>query len=248
MTFSDSLAAHAGSAISHNTQMKEPIVEPAIVVENICKSYPTPDGILEVLDDINFRARQSESIAIVGVSGSGKSTLLALLAGLDLPTSGRISIHGESLSDTDEDTRAKLRNKYIGFVFQQFHLLHNLNALENVALPLELRGASDALREARAALDQVGLAKRTRHFPRQLSGGEQQRVALARAYCARPKILYADEPTGNLDTTTAAKITDLLFNLNNEYATTLVLVTHDEKLAARCVRQVRLVDGHLEDA
>jgi putative ABC transport system ATP-binding protein len=227
--------------------MSEQILKPAIIVENISKSYPTPDGILEVLNDINFRAEQSESIAIVGVSGSGKSTLLALLAGLDLPTSGSISIHGERLSDTDEDARAKLRNKYIGFVFQQFHLLGNLSALENVALPLELRGDKEATQHANTALDQVGLSERVQHFPRQLSGGEQQRVALARAFCARPKILYADEPTGNLDTATATKITDLLFALNEEYATTLVLVTHDETLAARCARQVRLVDGHLID-
>lgn len=198
-----------------------------------------------MLDGIKFRAEQSESIAIVGVSGSGKSTLLALLAGLDLPSSGSIMIHGENLSDADEDQRAALRNKYIGFVFQQFHLLPNLTALENVALPLDLRGDKAANQHARTVLDQVGLAQRVQHYPRQLSGGEQQRVALARAFCSRPKILFADEPTGNLDTKTAANVINLLFSLNDEYATTLILVTHDESLAARCARRVRLVDGRL---
>ena len=220
-------------------------LNPAIVVENISKSYPTPDGPLQVLDGIKFKAEQSESIAIVGVSGSGKSTLLALLAGLDLPSSGSIMIHGENLSDADEDQRASLRNKYIGFVFQQFHLLPNLTALENVALPLDLRGDKAASQHARTVLEQVGLAQRVQHYPRQLSGGEQQRVALARAFCSRPKILFADEPTGNLDTKTAANVINLLFSLNDEYATTLILVTHDESLAARCARRVRLVDGRL---
>ena len=218
----------------------------AIVVDNMSKSYPTSDGPVEILDNINFRAEQSESVAIVGVSGSGKSTLLALLAGLDLPTHGSVTIYGTSLSAANEDTRAALRNKYVGFVFQQFHLLPNLNALENVALPLELRGDDNANEHARAVLEQVGLTSRIRHFPRQLSGGEQQRVAIARAYCSRPKILFADEPTGNLDSATAARIIDLLFLLNSEYATTLILVTHDENVASRCARRVRLVDGHLE--
>ncbi len=217
----------------------------AIVVENISKFYSTPDGPLKVLDDINFRAEQSESIAIVGVSGSGKSTLLALLAGLDLATSGTIHIHGEDLSDADEDERARLRNRYIGFVFQQFHLLPNLTALENVALPLELRADVDADRHALAALSQVGLASRVQHFPRQLSGGEQQRVAIARAYCSRPQILFADEPTGNLDAKTALRIADLLFELNDEYSTTLVLVTHDTGLASRCDRRLRIENGRL---
>jgi putative ABC transport system ATP-binding protein len=218
----------------------------AIVVENMSKSYPTTDGSIEILDNINFRAEQTESVAIVGVSGSGKSTLLALLAGLDLPTSGSVTIYGTSLSAANEDARAALRNKYIGFVFQQFHLLPNLNALENVALPLELRGDTNANEHALAVLEQVGLTSRIRHFPRQLSGGEQQRVAIARAYCSRPKILFADEPTGNLDSATAARIIDLLFLLNSEYATALILVTHDEKVAARCARRVRLIDRHLE--
>jgi putative ABC transport system ATP-binding protein len=232
--------------IRHNSQMEMPTRQAAIIVENISKIYATPDGPLKVLDNINFRAEQSESIAIVGVSGSGKSTLLALLAGLDLPTSGLIQIHGEDLSAANEDERARLRNLYIGFVFQQFHLLPNLTALENVALPLELRADMDANHHALAALSQVGLAARVQHFPRQLSGGEQQRVAIARAYCSRPRILFADEPTGNLDAKTATKIADLLFKLNHEYATTLVLVTHDESLASRCDRRVWLDDGRLK--
>ncbi len=217
----------------------------AIIVDNISKEYTTPDGPLSVLDNINFRAEQSESIAIVGVSGSGKSTLLSLLAGLDLPTSGRVLIHGEDLSRASEDERARLRNRYIGFVFQQFHLLPNLTALENVALPLELRADAAAAAHAGDALAAVGLSERLRHFPRQLSGGEQQRVAIARAYCARPPILFADEPTGNLDARTAAKVADLLFTLNDRYATTLILVTHDERLAERCGRIIRLADGRM---
>lgn len=200
-----------------------------------------------MLNDIKFRAAQSESIAIVGVSGSGKSTLLALLAGLDVPSSGSVHIHGENLSAVSEDERAALRNKYVGFVFQQFHLLPNFNALENVALPLELRGDRNANQQAALTLAQVGLANRVHHYPRQLSGGEQQRVALARAYCSRPKILFADEPTGNLDGATAQKVTDLLFSLNEEYATTLILVTHDTELASRCSRRVQLLDGSLSE-
>lgn len=200
-----------------------------------------------MLNDIKFRAAQSESIAIVGVSGSGKSTLLALLAGLDVPSSGSVHIHGENLTAVSEDERAALRNKYVGFVFQQFHLLPNFNALENVALPLELRGDRNANQQAALTLAQVGLANRVHHYPKQLSGGEQQRVALARAYCSRPKILFADEPTGNLDGATAQKITDLLFSLNEEYATTLILVTHDTELASRCSRRVQLLDGSLSE-
>jgi putative ABC transport system ATP-binding protein len=219
----------------------------AITVENISKTYTTPDGPLTVLNDIKFRAAQSESIAIVGVSGSGKSTLLALLAGLDVPSSGSVHIHGENLTAVSEDERAALRNKYVGFVFQQFHLLPNFNALENVALPLELRGDRNANQQAALTLAQVGLANRVHHYPRQLSGGEQQRVALARAYCSRPKILFADEPTGNLDGATAQKVTDLLFSLNEEYATTLILVTHDTELASRCSRRVQLLDGSLSE-
>ena len=229
----------------HNKSMEQDARTAAIIVDNISKEYATPDGPLRVLDGINFRAEQSESIAIVGVSGSGKSTLLSLLAGLDLPTSGSVLIHGEDLSRSSEDQRAQLRNRYIGFVFQQFHLLPNLTALENVALPLELRADGAAAEHAREALAEVGLSNRMRHFPRQLSGGEQQRVAIARAYCARPQILFADEPTGNLDARTAAKVIDLLFTLNDRFATTLVLVTHDERLAERCSRTIRLDDGRM---
>ncbi len=184
----------------------------------------------------------------MGVSGSGKSTLLACLAGLDLPDTGTIRVHGEDLVAADEDERARLRNRYVGFVFQQFHLLPNLTALENVALPLELRGDRDAMARAAEALDQVGLHDRVQHFPRQLSGGEQQRVALARASCAQPRILFADEPTGNLDGRTANRVADLLFALNKELATTLILVTHDESLAGRCMRRLRLDDGHAHPA
>ena len=219
----------------------------AIVVENLSKSYPTPNGRLSVLDNINFRTTQSESLAIVGVSGSGKSTLLALLAGLDIPSAGAVFIHGKCMSSASEDERASLRNRYIGFVFQQFHLLPNLTALENVALPLELRSDPEAVAQAALSLQQVGLEARSRHYPRQLSGGEQQRVALARAYCARPRILFADEPTGNLDAKTATKVADLLFALNQEQATTLVLVTHDESLARRCDRRLKLIDGRLAE-
>lgn len=247
MTCSSAAADPPGNAIRHNSQMEMQTRTDIIVVENISKVYPTPDGPLKVLDDINFRAEQSESIAIIGVSGSGKSTLLALLAGLDLPTRGTIRIHGDSLTAASEDERALLRSQYIGFVFQQFHLLPNLTALENVALPLELRGDLEAGKHARTALQQVGLDARVQHYPRQLSGGEQQRVALARAYCSRPRILFADEPTGNLDAKTAKKVADLLFALNDETATTLVLVTHDEDLASRCARRVRLVDGRLQE-
>ena len=233
------------NTIRHNRPMDIEPRSASIVVENITKTYPTPDGPLKVLDNINFSATQSESIAIVGVSGSGKSTLLALLAGLDLPTDGSVTIYGEDLFRASEDERARLRNRYIGFVFQQFHLLPNLTALENVALPLELRADADATEHARTALDEVGLVSRLQHYPRQLSGGEQQRVALARAYCARPRILFADEPTGNLDGKTATRVVDLLFALNERFATTLVLVTHDETLASRCGRRIRLTDGRI---
>lgn len=246
MTCADAPADPASHGIRHNNQMEMQTRSAAIVAENISKTYSTPDGPLRVLDDINFRVEQSESIAVVGVSGSGKSTLLALLAGLDLPSSGSIKIHGADLTAASEDERARLRNQYIGFVFQQFHLLPNLTALENVALPLELRGDLEAGNHARITLAQVGLAARLQHYPRQLSGGEQQRVALARAYCSRPQILFVDEPTGNLDAKTAATVADLLFELDDEHATTLVLVTHHEGMAARCDRRVQLVDGRLQ--
>ena len=215
----------------------------AIEVVDLSKVYPSPEGPLVVLNNISFNVRSTESVAILGVSGSGKSTLLALLAGLDTPSAGTVNIFGAALSAANEDERAALRNKYIGFVFQQFHLLPNLTALENVALPLEIRGDRNALHRAREVLAEVGLDARRQHFPRQLSGGEQQRVALARAYCARPRILFADEPTGNLDKRTAERVVQLLFALNDEHETTLVLVTHDATLASRCARRLSLDNG-----
>ncbi len=220
--------------------------EPILEVTNISKLYPTPDGILTVLENIDLKIFTSESVAIVGVSGSGKTTLLSLLAGLDLPSAGEIKVAGTHLTNTDEDTRAKLRREYIGFVFQQFHLMENLTALENVALPLELAKQSAPNKLAQEALAEVGLTDRIHHYPAALSGGEQQRVALARAYCASPKILLADEPTGNLDKKTAKQISTLLFDLNQRKNTTLIIVTHDLGLAADCDRQIHLVDGRIE--
>ena len=201
---------------------------------------------MAVLEGIDLKIFNSESVAIVGVSGSGKTTLLSLLAGLDLPSRGKISIAGNNITDTDEDTRARIRGQHIGFVFQQFHLIPNLSALENVSLPLELAGHKTPDLSARQALEEVGLAQRAAHYPNELSGGEQQRVALARAYCTHPTILLADEPTGNLDRRTASQVIDLLFNLNAKKQTTLVLVTHDPALAERCDRQVTLVDGRIQ--
>ena len=217
---------------------------PVLEAVNIAKLYPTPEGKLTVLEGINLKIYNSETLAIVGVSGSGKTTLLSLLAGLDLPSEGEIRIAGSNITNTDEDTRAKIRGQHIGFVFQQFHLMPNLSALENVALPLEIAGHGDALTAAHSALREVGLENRANHYPSELSGGEQQRVALARAYCSRPSILLADEPTGNLDRKTASQITELLFDLNKQHETTLILVTHDPTLAARCDHQLTLIDGH----
>jgi putative ABC transport system ATP-binding protein len=214
-----------------------------IIAEHLTKVLPSPEGPLTVVDDINFRVAASESVAIMGVSGSGKSTLLGLLAGLDTPTSGRVLLDGHDLSEFDEDARARLRNERVGFVFQSFHLLPNLTAIENVMLPLELYGRADARPIAAEVLSRVELTHRLGHYPRQLSGGEQQRVALARAFCARPRVLFADEPTGNLDARTADRIADLMFDLNTEFGTTLVLVTHNQKLADHCTRQVALDAG-----
>ncbi|MCB1916232.1 MAG: ABC transporter ATP-binding protein [Rhodocyclaceae bacterium] len=203
---------------------------------------------LTILDDISFAVGAGESVAIVGASGSGKSTLLGLLAGLDTPSSGEVRVDGQSLFALDEDERAALRGARIGFVFQSFQLLPALTALENVMLPLELAGVASAEAQARHWLERVGLAGRIGHYPRQLSGGEQQRVALARAFAPRPSLLLADEPTGNLDAGTGAAIIDLLFSLNREHGTTLLLVTHDEALAARCGRQLRMRAGRLAEA
>ena len=203
---------------------------------------PTAEGQLTILDGINLEINAGETVAVVGASGSGKTTLLGILAGLDLPSSGTVTLMGRELTSLDEEQRARLRGAHVGFVFQTFQLLGSLTALENVMLPAELHGETDAGALARELLHKVGLGNRMGHYPRQLSGGEQQRVAIARAFASRPHVLFADEPTGNLDTATGQRIIDLLFELNEEYATTLVLVTHDDRLAARC-RRVVTIDG-----
>ncbi len=218
--------------------------QPVIVkAEGLTKQVSTPDHDLVIVREASFEVLAGESVAIVGASGSGKSTLLGLLAGLDVPSAGRAFIAGEDLSALDEDGRARLRGRLVGFVFQSFQLLPALTALENVMLPLELAGAPDAASRARAVLERVGLAERLGHYPRQLSGGEQQRVAVARAFATEPRLLFADEPTGNLDSATGAQVIDLLFRLNRESGTTLVLVTHDRELAARCDRRISIAAG-----
>ncbi len=201
--------------------------------------------MLTILDDVSLAVSAGETVAVVGASGAGKSTLLALLAGLDEPSAGRVWLEGVELSALDEDGRAEMRARHVGFVFQSFHLVPALTAHENVMLPLELAGRSDARAAARAVLEQVGLGPRLGHYPRQLSGGEQQRVAIARAFVTRPAVLFADEPTGNLDTATGARVIDLLFDLNGANGTTLVLVTHDRAIAARCGRIIDLDAGRL---
>jgi len=217
-----------------------------IKAENLLKKVPVVDGELVILRGISLEIKAGETVAIVGASGSGKSTLLGLMAGLDLATGGDVLIDGVSLSELDEDGRAALRGQKIGFVFQSFQLLPALTALENVMLPLELSGVADPGARAKEYLDRVGLSHRLDHYPTTLSGGEQQRVAIARAFAARPVILFADEPTGNLDGDTGARVIDLLFELNASEGTTLVLVTHDDRLAARCDRCLRLTNGELE--
>ena len=214
-----------------------------IEVSNISKQVDTSEGTLRILEQINLSLEAGETLAIIGPSGSGKSTLLGILAGLDVPSYGTVSIDGKNITAMDEEGRAAVRAGHVGFVFQSFHLLPGLTALENVALPLELQGMPDALQTARTYLERVGLGERVSHYPRQLSGGEQQRVALARAFACRPAILFADEPTGNLDTGTGKKINDLLFELNAEEGTTLILVTHEKTLAARCNRRLELQAG-----
>ena len=218
---------------------------PVIDVRGLGKQVQLPSGPLTILADVGFSIAPGEAFAIVGASGSGKSTLLSLLAGLDVATSGEVQLAGQSLGALDEDGRAALRADKVGFVFQNFQLLPALTALENVMLPLELRGDRDAEAPARKVLELVGLGERLGHYPRQLSGGEQQRVAIARAFVTRPAVLFADEPTGNLDTATGQQIVELLFRLNAEAGTTLVLVTHDERLAARCGRLLRLAAGRV---
>lgn len=216
-----------------------------LAARNLSKVVNSAEGALTILHDLDLDLNKGDSLAIVGSSGSGKSTLLGLLAGLDLPSGGAVLLAGNNLSELDEDQRARLRAEHVGFVFQSFQLLDSLNAQENVMLPLELEGHADARQRARALLERVGLGQRLTHYPRQLSGGEQQRVAIARAFAAEPDVLFADEPTGNLDSHTGERISDLLFQLNQERGTTLVLVTHDERLAHRCQRLIRLEAGHL---
>ena len=227
-------------------QLPDSAASADIVLEarHVSKTVVSPEGSLTILADVSLAVRAGESLAIVGASGAGKSTLLALLAGLDTPTEGRISIAGVDLTALDEDGRAAIRGKHVGFVFQSFHLIPSLTAIENVMLPLELAMRPHARAVAAEALAQVGLGSRMPHYPKQLSGGEQQRVAIARAFVTHPQVLFADEPTGNLDSTTGGRITDLLFTLNRSSGSTLVLVTHDRTLAARCGRILELDAGH----
>ena len=216
-----------------------------LAAHNISKKVSSPEGSLTILSDVSFSIAPGESVAVVGPSGAGKSTLLALLAGLDLPTEGYVVLNGMNLGELDEDGRALARAESVGFVFQSFHLVPSLNALENVMLPLELAGRGDARQASRAIIERVGLKERWSHYPAQLSGGEKQRVAIARAFATEPAVLFADEPTGNLDTRTGETIMELMFELNRKSSTTLVLVTHDSSLAGRCDRVLSLDAGKL---
>ncbi|MGB8326714.1 MAG: ATP-binding cassette domain-containing protein [Steroidobacteraceae bacterium] len=218
---------------------------PVLKTEHLTKQVTSPEGPLTIVQDVSLEISAGDSVAVVGESGAGKSTLLALLAGLDTPSSGRVWLDGIDLTTLDEDGRARLRAERVGFVFQAFHLVPSLTALENVLLPLELAGRRDARRAALEVLERVGLQARTGHYPRQLSGGEQQRVAIARAFVTNPKVLFADEPTGNLDTATGSRIGELLFDLNARSQTTLVLVTHEPDLAARCRRFIGMEAGRV---
>jgi putative ABC transport system ATP-binding protein len=219
--------------------------EAVLVAESVTKQVISPEGSLTILSDVSFSVDKGDSVAVVGASGAGKSTLLALLAGLDLPTEGRIWLNGINLTDLDEDGRADVRAASVGFVFQSFHLVPSLNALENVMLPLELASKESPRQAALEILNQVGLADRWSHYPAQLSGGEKQRVAIARAFATEPAVLFADEPTGNLDSQTGGHVMDLMFELNKSSSTTLVLVTHDRALAERCDRTIGLDAGRL---
>lgn len=219
--------------------------QPILWTQALSKQVSTGEQQLTILQNIELQVNPGEAVAIIGASGSGKSTLLGLLAGLDLPTAGKVHLDGIDIFALDEDSRAALRGRVLGFVFQSFQLLPALTALENVMLPLELAATDDAEPTARRLLERVGLGKRLHHYPKQLSGGEQQRVAIARAFATAPKLLLADEPTGNLDSATGVQIIELMFELNREHGTTLVLVTHDEALSRRCSRQIRLADGKL---
>ena len=223
-------------------------MDTVLAAERLGKQVSSPEGVLAILSDVSLAIARGETVAIMGASGAGKSTLLALLAGLDEPTSGTVRLAGNELTALDEDGRAAVRARHVGFVFQSFHLVPSLTALENVMLPLELTGRADARSTAREVLGRVGLAERVGHYPRQLSGGEQQRVAIARAFVTRPDVLFADEPTGNLDTVTGERIMDLLFGLNAATGATLVLVTHDMALASRCGRVIRLDAGRVVEA
>ena len=220
---------------------------PIIAVEQLCKSVTDSTGTLDILRDIDFALAARETVAIVGASGSGKSTLLSIIAGLDTPTRGTVRLAGQDLFAMDEDARAAWRARQVGFVFQSFQLLGNLTALENVMLPLELAGRKDARAQAAEMLARVGLGQRLRHYPKVLSGGEQQRVALARAFVVRPAVLLADEPTGSLDFATGATVMELMFELNRELGTTLVLVTHDLAIAARCQRRLTIDAGRVTE-
>ena len=217
-----------------------------VAASNLTKTVQTAAGPLTILQNINIAIAAGESLAVIGASGSGKTTLLGILAGLDVPSSGSVALAGEELTHLDEESRALLRGRLVGFVFQNFQLLASLTAAENVMLPIELRGDADAAQRAAELLDRVGLGKRGHHYPRQLSGGEQQRVAIARAFACRPQVLFADEPTGNLDSATGKDITDLLFELNQQADTALILVTHEERLAKRCDTVIRLEAGRIK--
>lgn len=218
-----------------------------VEARNLGKQVSTREGVLTLLDDINFQVPAGTSVAILGASGSGKTTLLGLLAGLDVPTTGMVSIDGRNLNDFDEDGRAQIRAELVGFVFQNFQLLFGMTALENVMLPLELAQAPHPRKTAQELLHRVGLGERLHHYPNQLSGGEQQRCAIARAFATRPRCLFADEPTGNLDSETGKRIIELLFELNSEQGTTLIMATHDENLSQLCSRRIHLAAGKLVD-
>jgi putative ABC transport system ATP-binding protein len=242
----DVAACAPAETASDNMNNNRKVLMSVLKAESLTKKVTSPEGMLTIVNDVSLDIASGESVAIVGASGAGKSTLLALLAGLDSPTSGRVILAGADLTALDEDGRARLRAERVGFVFQSFHLVPSLTAVENVMLPLELAGRRDARSGALETLDRVGLAQRTGHYPRQLSGGEQQRVALARAFVTKPAVLFADEPTGNLDTHTGERIIDLLFDLNAQSQTTLVLVTHDRAVAARCGRILQMDSGLLK--
>lgn len=225
--------------------MTEPM---ALSLDDVCLTLPGPDGDVAILHNIGLRVKSRETVSIVGASGSGKTSLMMVVAGVERATRGRITVAGTDITDFSEDKLAAFRQQHIGIVFQNFHLIPTMNAVENVAVGLEFAGHSDALEQAEAALKSLGLEKRLHHYPSQLSGGEQQRVALARATVMRPSLLLADEPTGNLDSETGKRIMDLLFNLQEEHGTTLVLITHDPALAARASRRLVMQDGHLHEA